>query len=52
MGDAFHLPINPERLQKLTQNYVVSNLKIKNAIGKSLPLSTKDGLLKTLKSFT
>ena len=51
LGDRFHLPINSERLQKLTENYVVSNDKIVNAIGKSLPISTRDGLLKTFQSF-
>tara|TARA_B100000787_G_scaffold165863_1_gene150298 strand:- start:391 stop:504 length:114 start_codon:yes stop_codon:yes gene_type:complete len=36
---------------KLTENYEVSNLKIKNAIQKELPLSTKDGIKKTIVSF-
>jgi hypothetical protein len=30
---------------------VVSNLKIKKALGKPLPVSAKDGLLKTFNSF-
>ncbi|MDI6046653.1 NAD-dependent epimerase/dehydratase family protein [Flavobacterium yafengii] len=50
-GDHLHLPLNSERLQKLTENYVVSNQKIVAAIGKSLPVTTKDGLLKTFVSF-
>jgi nucleoside-diphosphate-sugar epimerase len=50
-GDKLHLPLNTERLNKLTSNYIVSNAKIKAAIGKSLPLSSREGLLKTLKSF-
>lgn len=50
-GDAFRLPLNNESLQKLTESYVVSNKKILLAIGKSLPVSSKDGLMKTLKSF-
>ncbi|MDO8997131.1 MAG: NAD-dependent epimerase/dehydratase family protein [Sediminibacterium sp.] len=50
-GDAFRLPLNSESLQKLTESYVVSNKKILLAIGKSLPVSSKDGLMKTLKSF-
>jgi len=45
------LPLNSERLQKLTESYVVSNRKIKDAIGKSLPISGKDGMIKTLNSF-
>jgi nucleoside-diphosphate-sugar epimerase len=51
VGDIFRLPFNTERLQKLTENYIVSNKKIKKAISKPLPLSAKDGLLKTIKSF-
>lgn len=51
MGDTFKLPLNSERLQKLTSSYVVSNNKIKNAIGKPLPLTSREGLLKTFKSF-
>jgi nucleoside-diphosphate-sugar epimerase len=51
LGDIFHLPLTTERLQKLTESYVVSNQKIKSAIGKPLPVSAKDGLLKTFNSF-
>lgn len=52
IGGALHLPLNPERLQKLTENYVSSNAKIKNALGiVKLPVRAKDGLIKTIKSF-
>ena len=51
IGETLHLPLNTERLQKLTSSYVVSNAKIKAAIGKFLPISSRDGLLKTFKSF-
>jgi nucleoside-diphosphate-sugar epimerase len=51
LGDLLHLPLDTERLQKLIDSYVVSNHKIKNAIGKPLPVSSTDGLLKTFKSF-
>jgi len=51
IGDKLHLPLNKERLQKLTSSYVVSNSKIKSAIGKPLPVSSREGLLKTVKSF-
>jgi nucleoside-diphosphate-sugar epimerase len=51
IGDKLHLPINSERLQKLTDSYVVSNAKLKNAIGKKLPFSTREGLLHTFLSF-
>ena len=51
VGDLFPLPINSERLLKLTENYEVSNLKIKKAIQKKLPLSSKEGIKKTITSF-
>jgi nucleoside-diphosphate-sugar epimerase len=51
IGDKLHLPLNTERLQKLTSSYVVSNAKLKAAIGKPLPVSSREGLLKTFKSF-
>ena len=51
LGDLLRLPITTERLQKLTESYIVSNQKIKIAIGKPLPVSAKDGLLKTFNSF-
>ncbi len=51
IGDKLHLPLNKERLQKLTSSYVVGNAKIKAAIGKPLPVSSREGLLKTFKSF-
>lgn len=51
IGDKLHLPLNSERLHKLTSSYVVSNAKIKTAIGKPLPVSSREGLLKTFQSF-
>ena len=52
IGGWLHLPLNPERLQKLTENYVSSNAKIKNALGvEKMPVDAKEGLRKTLKSF-
>ena len=51
IGDVLHLPINSERVQKLTESYVVSNEKIKKAIKKDLPLTAVDGIKKTLTSF-
>ena len=51
LGDILPLPINSERLQKLTENYVVSNEKIKNQIEKELPLSAEKGIEKTIASF-
>ena len=51
IGDFLPIPINSERLQKLTENYEVSNLKIKKAIKKQLLLSSKEGIKKTITSF-
>jgi nucleoside-diphosphate-sugar epimerase len=51
LGDQLHLPLNSERLKKLSENYVVSNQKIVGAIGKPLPVGSKEGLLKTFGSF-
>lgn len=51
-GDKLHLPLNSERLRKLTENYVVSNSKIKDALGiDRMPVRAADGLRKTLMSF-
>lgn len=51
LGDILHLPLNTERLQKLTDDYVVSNKKIVEAIGKPMPISAEEGLKKTFMSF-
>jgi len=52
IGDFIPLPLNSERLKKLTESYVVSNSKIKNALGiQKLPLTAKEGLEITIKSF-
>ena len=51
VGDSLKLPLNAERLQKLTESYIVSNTKIKEALGKQLPVSSKEGLMQTFKSF-
>jgi len=52
VGTLFHLPLNTERLQKLTDNYVVSNAKIKQALGiDKMPFRAEDGFKKTVKSF-
>ena len=47
-----HLPLNPERLRKLTENYVASNAKIKSALGiDRFPIDPRTGLKSTLQSF-
>jgi nucleoside-diphosphate-sugar epimerase len=51
LGDLLKLPLNTERLQKLTENYCVSNQKVRKALDVELPLSTRDGLELTAKSF-
>ena len=51
IGDIIPLPINSERLKKLTESYMVSNEKLKKYIAKELPLTSKQGVIKTLKSF-
>ena len=52
VGTVLHLPLNRERLGKLTENYVVSNAKIKRALGiEQMPVRAKNGLIKTVHSF-
>lgn len=52
IGDVLGLPLNSERLSKLTENYVVSNAKLLAALQKQLPLTAEEGLRITLQSFT
>lgn len=52
LGDVLHLPLNAERLKKLTESYVVSNEKLKGALKiESLPVSVRTGLFRTIQSF-
>lgn len=52
IGNYLHLPLNSERLNKLTESYVVSNQKIKKALNiEKMPISSVEGLNKTIKSF-
>lgn len=52
MGDSLGLPLNSERLKKLTESYIVSNKKLKVALGiKKMPFTANDGLKKTFASF-
>lgn len=52
IGGWLHLPLNPDRLQKLTENYVSSNAKIKAALGvEKMPVDAREGLQRTLDSF-
>ena len=52
LGSILHLPLNPERLRKLTENYVSSNAKIKKALGvEKMPVDAREGLKVALESF-
>lgn len=52
-GTLLHLPLNEERLRKLTENYVVSNAKIKAALGiDRMPVRAEEGIVRTIKSFS
>ncbi|MBO4596021.1 MAG: NAD-dependent epimerase/dehydratase family protein [Bacteroidales bacterium] len=52
LGGLLHLPLNPERLRKLTENYVSSNAKLKAALGiEHMPISCEQGLAKTFEAF-
>ena len=52
VGGWLHLPLNPERLRKLTENYISSNAKIKKALGvERMPVDAREGLQVTLEAF-
>ena len=52
VGGWLHLPLNPDRLQKLTESYISSNAKIKKALGVDrMPVDAREGLRLTLNSF-
>jgi nucleoside-diphosphate-sugar epimerase len=52
VGDFIKLPLNSERLKKLTENYIVSNEKLKKSLKISqFPVTAYDGLVKTIQSF-
>ena len=52
-GTLLHLPLNTERLRKLTENYVVSNAKIKAASGiDRMPVRAEEGDSENDKSFS
>ncbi len=52
LGDILHLPLNSERLKKLTESYVVSNKKIKKSLEiKKMDVNAEEGLKRTLSSF-
>lgn len=52
LGGWLHLPLDSERLRKLTEDYVAFNAKIKRALGvERMPVNARDGLMRTLESF-
>ena len=52
IGGWLHLPLDPERLRKLTENYISSNAKIKKALGvERMPVAAREGLKRTLEAF-
>lgn len=52
VGGWLHLPLNPLRMQKLTENYVSSNAKIKLALGvERFPVDSREGLKETIRCF-
>ena len=52
VGDVLHLPLNSERLGKLTEDSFVGNAALKKHLGwNKMPIRAEDGMLKTLKSF-
>lgn len=52
VGGWLHLPLDLERMRKLTEDYVSSNAKIKAALGvEQMPVRARDGMARTLESF-
>ncbi len=52
IGDLLGLPLNSERLKKMTESYIVSNSEIKEALKvQELPVLAKDGMMLTINSF-
>ncbi|WP_143960711.1 NAD-dependent epimerase/dehydratase family protein [Litoribacter populi] len=51
VGDHLRLPLNSDRLRKLTENYIVSNSKLMRTLLVELPVSSQEGLFQTFKSF-
>lgn len=52
IGDVLPIPLNTVRLKKMTSDLLVSNQKIKTALGiEKLPTSAEEGLRKTIRSF-
>ena len=51
-GDVLHLPLNTERLGKLTEDSFVDNAALKASLGwERMPVAAEDGMRATLRSF-
>jgi len=51
LGDVLNMPLTTERLNKLTENYIVDNSKIVKALGKEFPVKARQGISNTLRAF-
>lgn len=52
LGDVLHLPLNTERIEKLTEDSFVDNAALKRALGwQKMPIAAEDGMRQTLRSF-
>ena len=52
VGDVLHLPLNTERLEKLTEDSFVDNSELKKRLGwAKMPVAAEDGMRLTLESF-
>ena len=53
VGDVLHLPLNTERLGKLTEDSFVDNAELKLLLGwEKMPITAEDGMRETLGSFS
>lgn len=51
IGDYMFLTLASERIKKMVSDYEVSNRKLVDALGVSLPIGAEEGIIKTLLSF-
>ena len=52
IGDVLHLPLNTERIVKLTEDSFVNNSHLKSQLGwKRMPICAEEGMRRTLRSF-
>lgn len=52
IGDILHLPLNTERIEKLTEDSFVDNAKLRAALDwQQMPIAAEDGMRLTLRSF-